>query len=169
MVEMCITKDLKTLLINAIDRQVSHETLRSFVVDMMPICPTGVFAAPAAAGEAEKKREMATRWPEAIYVNKAGKQEVWDSPSKLYKHLTGKEVSGSICDKKGKTCRPASLIDSFRFSGFIVQGNGEDSPESDPEKPGETLRLHKEWKQHLLDTNKKIVIIDPRSIKKIQQ
>lgn len=171
MAESCITQDLKTFLLNMIEKKRPYEVMQTVVEDGFSVCKEGAFAAPSAARAAtEAKRTMATRWPEAIFVDKKGKETEYDSASALYEKLTGKKPSGSICNEKGDTCRPVSLIDSFRFFGYIIQGDGEDAPESDPEKPGDTLKAHTAWKDHLNATNKKLIVIHPKSptIKKIQ-
>jgi hypothetical protein len=167
----CISQDLKTVFMAMLNKKIAPETILQ-VVEAFPTCESVGVGSPAAKeAVAESKRHMAQRWPAAIYVDKKGKTTEHSSASALYEELTGKKPSGSICDEEGNKCTAATLIDSFRFHGYIVQGNGEDAPATDPDKPALNLRLHSEWKEHLNATGKKIVIIHPKSptIKQIQQ
>ena len=173
---MCITQDLKTLLINMLDKKTPHEALKIFA-DAVPTCESiglGVATSgkAAVAGAQEAKKHMATPWPKAVYVDQKGKSTEYDSASALYEKLTGKKPSGSICNEEGTKCTPVTLIDSFRFFGYTIQGDGEPAPETDPEKSySVNLKAHQDWKDHLKATGKKIIVIHPKSptIKKIQE
>ena len=170
MATTCITADLKAMLLNMIDKKMSHETMKQVVEGLFPVCEEGGVAMPTKLAVAST-RKMASRWPPAIYIDKEGKRSEETSASSLYEKLTGKKPSGSICDDEGKKCTAATLIDSFRFHGYIVQGNGEDAPPTDPEDPSKNLKLHSEWKDHLNAKGLKMIIVHPESptIQKIQQ
>lgn len=168
--EPCITSNLKDMLLRMCKSKRPHEKMEAIIEDpdIFPLCEPSMFkgGGSSAAAEATKKREIAERWPGAIYVKPDGTHEEWDSASKLYTHLTGKKVSGSVCDESGRSCRAATILDNFRFHGYLIQGNGEDPPKSDPEKPFAAKAATDEWKQHLLDENKKLYVIDPKFVPK---
>jgi hypothetical protein len=170
MATTCITADLKTMLMGMIDKKMSYDVMHQVVDAMFPVCEEGGVAMPSKQAVAST-RKMAARWPAAIYVDKTGARTEYPSASALYEKLTGKKPSGSICDDEGKKCTAATLVDSFRFNGYIVQGNGEEAPPTDPEHPEMNLKLHSEWKDHLNAKGLKIIIVHPESptIQKIQQ
>ncbi len=116
-------------------------------------------------------RKKAAEWPSAVYIDASGKAESWDSPSALYKHLTGKKVSGTVdsCDIKG--CTAGTLVDNFTMAGFLVKGDGEDPPARPKSETGKLsgatknsyVQSHQIWKQQLKDRNMKFVVIDPKA------
>lgn len=165
----CISQNFKTMLLASLDKQRPHELLHLMVEDMMPTCESlgiGMPTRAAVAGVGETKRRMAEPWPAAVYIDARGEKHEKGSPSALYEELTGKRPSGSICNEEGTKCTAASLIDSFRFWGYSVEGNGESSPPTDPENPSRSLAAHQAWKDHLKSTGKKFVVIHPDWVKK---
>jgi hypothetical protein len=167
----CITQDLKTMLINLLEKKKPHEFISMVVDEIFPTCESLGLGLPTKEAVAAK-RKIAGRWPNAIYVDAKGKTiDKGLSASALYEELMGKKPSGTVCDEEGTKCTAISLIDSFRLNGYFVQGDGEDAPETDTENPGATLKAHEAWKDHLNTTGKKFIVINPKSptIKKIQE
>jgi hypothetical protein len=166
----CITKDLKDLLISLLEAEVPPLTLKMVIEKSFPTCAGTTGPAPAVK---TTTREFAERWPSAIYVDPNGVKHDYNSPSALYEKLTGTKLSGSICLEEGNRCYPATTVESFRIQGYIVEGDGEDPPASDPlnwlssgnVKRQATIDAHNAWKQHLLATGKKFIVLDPIWVK----
>ena len=102
-------------------------------------------------------------WPKAIYIDENGKSTTWDSPSSLYVHLTGTKPSGSvICD--GVSCSAATMVDSFRFHGYIVKGDGEDPPTRQAGmSKNAKVKQDQIWKTHLKEKGLKVVVINSKA------
>lgn len=161
----CITEDYRDILIGLLDME-TEKAIIAAVVGTIPICPGERISGKSVAFGKLKApgvlRTVPSRWPSAIYFNEAGEQEPWDSPSGLYKHLTGNPVSGQVCNDEGTSCRALSLVDNFTISGFIVRGNGEPPPPSIGSK-SEVEKRHQAWKSHLLETDKKFLVFHPKA------
>jgi len=174
----CITGDLKAMLLNMIDKKTPHEIMKVGVEALFPVCQD---KSPATTAKGTSTRTFAAQWPKAIFIDENGQRhDEGLSASKLYTQLTGKETSGSIsgadldiCNEEGK-CYPSTLLESFRAFGYHIQGNGEPAPASDPESMLKssninrqaTIQAHNVWKEHLVKSGKKLVIIHPDWIKK---
>jgi len=160
----CITEDYKIILTNMVQAETDKAIVKG-LLDTIPLC-TDIPGFPGGPVEAGKRteRHMAERWPSAQFINAKREVSEWDSPSKLYTHLTGERVSGSVCDLKGEKCRALSLVDNFLIAGFIVKGDGEDPPPSAGTKT-EVERAHTAWKDHLNATGKKFIVIHPEALK----
>ena len=161
-----------------IDAEVPHANLKAIIEKSFPSCESvggsgGVLMAKSVTST-EAKRNMPTRWPHATYIDPNGVPHEYDSPSALYEKLTGVKLSGSICVEGGTRCYPATTVESFRIQGYTVLGNGEEPPASDEKnwlqsnnvKRSETLEATNAWKEHLLATGKKFVVVDPIWIKR---
>jgi len=167
--QSCITEDNKNIILNLIEvaETPQEKVLFKKIVDKIPICE---FATATKAPGTAASRKMAPRWPPAVYYNEKGEAEPWDSPSQLYEHLTGRKVSGQLCNEEGTACRALSLVDNFIISGFIVRGNGEPPPPSIGTR-SEVERAHQAWKEHLNATGKKFLVFHPKAplVKEMQE
>lgn len=167
----CISKSFKDMILNQLAAKKPYELLSMFVQEFMPVCEEvgPVTPTKAAIVTAEKaKKSMASPWPRAVFIDATGnRHDEGLSASALYEQLTGKKPSGSICNEEGNKCTPATLIDSFRFFGYHVQGNGEPAPTTDPDDSiTQTVRKVETWKEHLKNSGKKFVVVHPEYIKK---
>ena len=124
--DSCITQDYKGILTGLIDTGVEDNMLKA-IIGAMPICKGGASVIKEAA-----TRKMAEPWGiEPTYIDEAGKETTFPSPTAVVKHL-GFSVSGTICDSEGKSCNAMSVVEILRIKGFLVSGNGDE-----PKKAGE--------------------------------
>lgn len=169
----CISSNFKMMILRQLSQKKDPGLMAMFIEEFMPTCEDmgqtgGAATATAVAAVKEAKKRMATLWPAAVYIDENGvRHDEGMSASALYEKLTGKKPSGSICNDEGNKCTPASLIDSYRFWGYHVQGNGEPAPITDPEKSvAQTVKETEVWKEHLKNSGMKFVVIHPEWIKK---
>ena len=175
----CITKDLKDLLISLLEAEVPPLTLKMVVEKSFPACAgeEGPAKEKSTTSASASARTMPAHWPTARFIDENGNASDYNSPSELYVKLTGKKLSGSICtspEHHPPICYPATTVESFRIWGYIVQGNGEDPPPSDPANWLHSNNVSRDsvidatniWKEHLKATGKKFIVIDPKWVKK---
>ena len=117
----CITEDYKNIILGMLEQEMEKSVITG-LVKAIPICPT-VGAAPSKP--AEKKRSVPEPWGlSPLYIDEKGKEQKFDSPSALVKHLN-LPMSGIQCDTSGQKCKVMNAIDILRVHGYTVSGNGE--------------------------------------------
>ena len=173
MAESCITQDLKTALLNMLEKKRPYELMSIFVDDMMPICSSSMFASSAAvttAAKAASGRHMPSeesKWGPAVYFNEKGVKTDYTSPSKAFEDLFHASPSTSVeCEiVAGEArCVPKTMVQSFMARGMIVRGNGDPPPViSHNMGEKERIALHQAWNQKLKASGKHFTIYHPES------
>jgi hypothetical protein len=171
--ESCITQDLKTALLNMIEKKRPLEIMEVFVTDFMPICAatpqTTVGAATTRmAGAAGKHMPTElSKWGPAVYYDEKGNKTDFSSPSMAFESLfhvspsTGIECEVVAGEPK---CIPKTMVMSFQSRGMIVRGDGDPPPvitHGLSEK--DRIALHQAWNQKLKASGKHFTIYHPSS------
>ncbi len=162
----CITDEWRGILQGMVAKDADKAVILG-LLDHIPRCED-VRGTSAPTSKGGGTRKPAKLWPSpAYYINEKGEKIEYNSPSAMYKVLTGLEPSGAVCvirDGEKVKCHSNSLIDNFYHAGFIVRGNGEPAPVSDEKKTeAQNLEASESWKRHLFDTGKHFMVLHPKS------
>lgn len=164
--ENCISADFKTMILGMLDKQMEPTVIHQVVDNLMPTCESlgiGVTKADVA-----KTRTSPEQWPEATLYEKGGGTKT-GTISGLFKETFGIPVTQDVVcairsGEEKPECRAISSVENWRDRGYIVKGNGEVAPipSGDLSAPAQT-RILKDWKDKLLQENKKLHIYHPDS------
>ena len=166
--ESCITQDLKTLLLNMIEKKRPYEMMAVIVADAMPVCEASMFQELAESAKAASERAAPEQWPAAVLYKEDGSKEE-GTISGLYKDTFNERVTEAVVCRVSRPglpdCRAVSAVENWRAKGYLVKGNGEPAPVITKDmSTNAATRMFKDWKEKLIKEGKAINIYHPSQV-----